>query len=87
MTAPRFQVTTVEGFLGPMEGRNGREPGLSAHVVDTFYAHRVVATFRSETRLWKRTRWGGIAPRESVGREAALAAAQCMADIFNVLDS
>jgi hypothetical protein len=43
----RFVVTAIEGHLAPQTG-GGALPGVSFHVVDTCWNHRLVATYRSE---------------------------------------
>ena len=83
----RYKVSTVDGYLNPQEGREGRGPGLSAHVLDTLNCHRVVGTFRSETRY---PRLGGpitFPSGPAQGREAAVRAAERLADFLNAHDA
>lgn len=47
----RFVVTEISGFLnhaGALTIRKSFPEGLSCHVVDTAYGHKVMATFRTE---------------------------------------
>jgi hypothetical protein len=45
----RYVVTEVEGWeIRPVIREQGPLPGLSVHVLDTAWNHRIVATYRSE---------------------------------------
>lgn len=47
-TAPRYVVTELEGYATTNPYGSRRHPGLSVHVVDVPFNHRVVGTWRSE---------------------------------------
>ena len=66
----RFVVCTCEGYLSSSAGSHWQR-GLSAHVLDTAYNHRLLQTFRSEDHFG--TRVG--APKRR-GRRGALTAAR-----------
>lgn len=81
MSRPRFIVATCTGYMitPKASGQRGghSKPGLSASVLDTWYAHREVATFRSEDP--KRGRFLG----GRIGAAAALANAHALAETLN----
>jgi hypothetical protein len=74
----RYKVATVEGDLNPGRMSSRTPSGVSAHVLDTFYAHSVVATYRSED--WpERPRWSA--------RYAAVVEAQRRAEQLNAAEA
>lgn len=76
----RYVVTELEGFLLPAQN----VPGISCMVVDTLVNHRVVATFRSETRIpLGRSGYSGLAGSRMRGRAEARAEARRLADHLN----
>ena len=59
----RFKVATCEGYATAMGGHRSAGSGVTAHVLDTWYAHRVVKLFRSEdypTRRAEYARYGAV---------------------------
>lgn len=83
----RYHVATVTGDLQPRKGGTAHPAGLSAHVVDTLNAHRVMATFRSEERLNEHDARGRVVRSPSRGQEGARAAAEALAAEWNAEES
>jgi hypothetical protein len=83
----RFKVSTCEGYLTEYGDHGAIEPGLSAHVLDTLLCHRVVGTFRSETRLPAWNPKGGYRHGPIQGREGAVRAAERLAGFLNAHDA
>ena len=75
----RYVVTEIEGDLTPRPGSGPHPPtGLSTHVLDTLYCHRIVETFRTEdfatvvATPWERREWvRGLARARAMELNAA----------------
>lgn len=67
----RFVVKELEGYPSNSAGDMRRPPGLSTHVLDTAWNHRIVGSFRSEDRGHGTSFRGGW--RGRVGARAAAA--------------
>lgn len=73
----RFKVATCDGWtIGPKGRTPGtQEPGCTASVLDTAYAHREVKRYASETRTGK--------ANQRLGRDGAIRAARAYATWLN----
>ena len=82
LPTPRYVVTELEGYGGPGITHSRVRPGLSCHVIDRWYARRVIATFRSE-ELVRAPKPGMPHRLESRGHRRARAAAAAYARRLN----
>jgi hypothetical protein len=83
----RFKVSTCEGYLTEYGPHDYEEPGISAYVLDTHRCHRVIGTFRSETRIPRPVARGGFVDGPVQGREGAVRAAERLAGFLNAHDA
>jgi len=72
MNGPRFKVATCEGYRTNAGSHRSGEPGVSVSVLDTFYTHRVIRTFRSEdwpTRRRWAARYGAVVEAQRLAEQ------------------
>lgn len=79
MNDPRYVVTEIEGYLNQAKPRGSQVPGLSVHVLDTAFCHRVVFTARTENvRQSRAESYAGMTPWEARERVRGLARARAL---------
>ena len=80
---PRFEVVTVSGFRADIRRGGSATPGLSAHVVDSIYNYRIVASFRSEDSLAIQGADGRFDGTYRLGIKGARRRAEALAEDLN----
>jgi len=85
-TGERFIVTEIEGYATPRHSGT-KMPGISCHVLDTAFNHRLMATFRSEVFTRTPLSVETTGARREYAKEKARSLARARADELNGLAS